>query len=62
VAACNPAVTLDDLAAGLEVRGIFPGKSTLSKIENRQRVVLDFEVMELAATLRIPVTRLHGQE
>ncbi|EIQ00060.1 hypothetical protein OpiT1DRAFT_04600 [Opitutaceae bacterium TAV1] len=60
--ACNPVVTLDDLAARLEVRGLFLSKSTLSKIENRQRVVLDFEVLELAVALRVPITQLYGQK
>ncbi|MDR2674658.1 MAG: XRE family transcriptional regulator [Opitutaceae bacterium] len=58
----DPAITLDDLVARLEVRGLFLSKSTLSKIENRQRIVLDFEVLEIAGALRVPIAQLYGQK
>ncbi|MDR1280441.1 MAG: XRE family transcriptional regulator [Opitutaceae bacterium] len=58
----DPAITLDDLVARLEIRGLFLSKSTLSKIENRQRVVLDFEVVEIAEALRVPIMQLYGQK
>lgn len=56
----KPVVTLDDLTARLEVKGLFLSKSTLSKIENAQRIALDFEVLEIAKALRIPVGELYG--
>ena len=56
----KPVVTLDDLTARLEVKGLFLSNSTLSKIENAQRIALDFEVLEIAKALRIPVGELYG--
>jgi transcriptional regulator with XRE-family HTH domain len=58
----KPVVTLDDLTARLEVKGLFLSKSTLSKIENGQRIALDFEVMEIAKALRVPVGELYGEK
>lgn len=58
----KPVVTLDDLMARIEVAGLFLSKSTLSKIENGQRIALDFEVQEIAKALKVGVGVLYGEK
>ncbi|MFA6285996.1 MAG: XRE family transcriptional regulator [Opitutaceae bacterium] len=51
----NPQVTLEDLAGRLAARGVVLDRSALGRIENRNRYVLDYELVALAAALRITV-------
>ena len=56
----NPRVTLDDLSARLEICGISLSRSILSRIENQQRSVLDYEVIGLAHALGVPLEVLYS--
>lgn len=58
----KPVVTLDALMARMEVNGLYLSKSTLSKIENGQRIALDFEVLEIAKALHAPIGALYGEK
>jgi hypothetical protein len=51
--AIRPKVTLDDLSARLALGGLQLNRATLSKIENQQRSVFDFEIVALAEALRV---------
>jgi len=44
---------LDDLSARLALGGLQLNRATLSKIENQQRSVFDFEIVALAEALRV---------
>ena len=58
----KPVVTLDDLMARMEVKGLYLSKSTLSKIETGQRIALDFEALEIARALRTTIGELYGEK
>lgn len=61
--AAKPMITQKELVARLQVLGIMIDQSGLSKIENRQRLVSDIEVVALAKALRVsPLSLLqeHG--
>jgi hypothetical protein len=49
-----------DLIARLEILGVPIGEPALSKIENQQRAVLDYEVRALAHALSVPIERLYS--
>ena len=56
----RPPVTQEELVARLAVRGVRLGRAGISKIENGDRAVTDFEVVALADALGVPVTVLLG--
>ena len=57
----SPPITQVDLLARLQVLGMKIDQSGLSKIENRQRPVMDIEVVALAKALKVTVTWLLGE-
>jgi len=48
-----------DLIARLEILGVPIGEPALSKIENQQRAVLDYEVRAFARALSVPIEELY---
>ena len=54
----KPPITQLDLVARLQLLGFSVDQSRLSKIENGQRPVTDFEVDALAKALKVPVSWL----
>lgn len=56
----NPRVTLDDLSARMDLCGITLSRSILSRIENQQRSVFDYEVAGLAHALGVPLEALYS--
>lgn len=59
--ACNPPVTQDDLAGRLAARGISVDQTAISRIENRPRYLMDYEIVALAKSLRVSVAYLFGE-
>jgi len=57
----KPPVTQKDLVARLQVLGLKVDQSTISKIEQGTRPVLDFEVLALAKALKASVSWLLGE-
>ena len=55
----QPKITHMDLSARLEILGVRLGEPTLSKIENQQRAVLDYEVRAFAHALAVPIEKLY---
>jgi transcriptional regulator with XRE-family HTH domain len=51
-------LTQDQLAARLNTLGIDFDQTSISKIENQSRVLLDFELKAIAEALGIPIDKL----
>jgi transcriptional regulator with XRE-family HTH domain len=58
--AMRPAVTLEDLAGRLAVRGLYIDRTSLGRIERQERSVFDFEITAIAAALKVPLLKLFG--
>ena len=58
---CKPPVSQDDLAGRLAVRGILMDRSAISRIENRARYLMDYEISAIAAALKTSVAGLFGE-
>lgn len=54
----KPPITQDDLSGKLAALGISIGRVGITKIENGQRAVLDFELKAIAKALRVELTAL----
>jgi hypothetical protein len=55
----QPRITHMDLVARLEILGVQISEPALSKIENQQRAVLDYEVKAFARALSVPIEKLY---
>ena len=54
----KPPVSQEELASRLAVRGIYLDRSAIARMELRQRFVRDYEVVKIAACLKVPVATL----
>lgn len=50
------AVSQEDLAARLALRGVFFDRSAISRMEAQKRFIRDYEIIAIAAALKIPVS------
>ena len=57
----KPSVTQRELAARLAVRGINIDRPTLTRIENGQRFLRDYEIAVIAKVLKVSVAWLFGE-
>lgn len=55
----KPRITHMDLIARLEILGVPISEPVLSKIENQQRAVLDYEVRAFAHALSVSIEKLY---
>ena len=51
----NPAVSQDNLAGKLAGQGIVLDRTAISRIENRSRYAMDYEVAAIARALKVSV-------
>jgi hypothetical protein len=58
----NPPVSQDDLSGRLARKGITMTQTSISKLENRERAVLDYEAQALAEILKVGVAWLYGED
>jgi len=58
---CSPAVSQDDLAGRLAAKGITLDRSAISRIENRSRYLMDYEISAIARSLKVSVGWLFGE-
>lgn len=59
---CKPPVSQDDLAGRLAVKGIILDQTAISRIERRERYLMDYEVAAIAKCLKVSVAWLHGEK
>ena len=57
----RPPVSQEDLSGRLAARGIQITQTGISKLEKRQRYVLDYEALAIAKALRVSVSWLYGE-
>jgi HTH-type transcriptional regulator, cell division transcriptional repressor len=60
--ALEPRVSQEDLSARLARRGIQITQTGLSKLESRNRYVMDYEVLALSKVLKVSIGWLYGLE
>lgn len=60
--ALSPRVSQEDLSGRLAGMGIQITQTSLSKIENRSRYVMDYEAAALARALKVSVAWLFGEK
>lgn len=58
---CVPAVSQEDLAGRLAAQGVVLDRSAISRIENRTRYLMDYEVKAIARALKVTVGWLFGE-
>lgn len=59
--AMRPCVSQEDLSGRLAAKGIQITQTSISKLENRQRYVMDYEALAIAKALRVSVSWLYGE-
>ncbi len=59
--AIRPRVSQDDLSGRLAAKGIQITQTGISKLENRERYVMDYEALAIAKALRVSVSWLYGE-
>lgn len=57
----RPPVTQEDLSGRLARAGITMTQTSVSKLENRERYVMDYEVQALAKILKVKIVELFGE-
>ena len=57
---CKPPVSQEDLAGRLAARGITLDQTAISRIENRTRYLMDYEIVAIAKCLKVPIAYLFG--
>ena len=59
--AMRPRVSQEDLSGRLAAKGIQITQTGISKLENRERYVMDYEALAIAKALRVSVSWLYGE-
>jgi transcriptional regulator with XRE-family HTH domain len=59
--AIRPRVSQEDLSGRLAAKGIQITQTGISKLENRDRYVMDYEALAIAKALRVSVSWLYGE-
>lgn len=53
-------ISQEDLAGKLAARGILLDRSAVSRIENQERYLMDYEIVAIARCLKVSVAKLFG--
>jgi transcriptional regulator with XRE-family HTH domain len=59
--AMRPPVSQEDLSGRLAAKGVQITQTGISKLEKRQRYVLDHEALAIAKALRVSISWLYGE-
>ena len=57
----SPQVSQEDLSGRLAAKGVQITQTGISKLETRQRYVMDYEALAIAKVLRVSVSWLYGE-
>ena len=57
----SPPVSQEDLSGRLAAKGVQITQTGISKLETRQRYVMDYEALAIAKVLRVSVSWLFGE-
>ena len=57
----TPPISQDDLAGKMAAQGVLLDRSAISRIENQERYVMDYEALALARCLRVSIAWLFGE-
>ncbi len=57
----TPPVSQDDLSGKLARLGVQITQTSLSKLESRQRYVLDYEALAISKALKVEISWLYGE-
>ena len=57
----NPPVSQDDLCGKLARLGVIINQTSISKLENQDRYVMDFEASALSKALKVSISWLYGE-
>lgn len=57
----KPPVSQEDLSGKLAALGVTITQTGISKIENQERYVMDYEAAALAKALRVTIASLYGE-
>jgi hypothetical protein len=60
--ACKPALSQQELASQLARKGVVLDQTAISRIEQNQRGVLDYELAVIARCLKVSVAWLYGEK
>jgi hypothetical protein len=60
--ACDPALSQQGLANHLARKGVVLDQTAISRIEQNQRGVLDYEVAVIARCLKVSIAWLYGEK
>ncbi|HAO77664.1 MAG TPA: transcriptional regulator [Verrucomicrobia subdivision 3 bacterium] len=58
----RPPISQDDLAGRLAAKGIVLDQTAISRIEQQDRYLMDYEVAAIAKCLKVSVAWLHGEK
>ena len=59
--AMYPPVSQDDLCGKLAREGVTMNQTAVSKVENGERYVMDYEALALSKVLRVTISWLYGE-
>lgn len=60
--AMSPAVSQDDLCGRLAREEIIMTQTAVSKLENGERYVMDYEALAIAKVLKVKISWLYGED
>jgi HTH-type transcriptional regulator, cell division transcriptional repressor len=58
---CSPPVSQEDLAGRLAAKGVSIDRSAISRIENKTRYLMDYEISAIARSLKVSVAWLFSE-
>jgi transcriptional regulator with XRE-family HTH domain len=59
---CRPPVSQDDLAGRLAAQGVTLDRSAISRIENEERYLMDYELIAIATCLKVAPAALFDSQ
>lgn len=58
----NPPITQDELSARLATKGLVLDRSAISRIEKRERYLMDYELIAICKALRVSIHQITSEK